>query len=302
MVPEVSYTIAAPYLPSQFICDLTTNLDHDGWRALREDPLNPGRASSIVEGWGDFINAIKKPETHVHSWSAHWVNDTGDLLLYWLQYEYLEGAKPDFRLLKVHGVRWPAAAARALTQRSAADLSALTISHPNPGCAVPVPWSEFVRGETREAEPAYLPYEMAGISAIDINEDIDGLADRMVEQIHRKVPGLKIGTVSAPLSSPSFNDATLAFAFACRCRQHGAPDGIYVREVVVYKPSHSHIDWIDPPRVLFYWSDGGDPAWKHVSEACFNERVRSAACTTAFHNADISFTDALTSALDNGRR
>jgi hypothetical protein len=299
-IPEVSYSVETPYPASQFLCDLTTNLDHDHWRALREDPLNPGRASSIVEGWGDFINGLKKPQTHEHSWLTSWVDDKGELLLYALRYDYPEGAKPDFRLLEVSAVRWPADAARALTGRSAAQLSALTVSPPDPGCAVPVPWSEFVRGQTRESEPAYVPYELKGISAIDIANDIDGLAGRIAQAIQQKHPALKVVTPAA-LPSPTVNDAVLTFAFACRCRQRGAPDGFYVTEAVVYKPSVTGLGWNDPARVLFYWSDHGDPAWKHVPAGCFSERTRSQSCATAFLNADISFTNAIVAALGDAK-
>jgi hypothetical protein len=69
-IHEVSYEVDAAYPASPFVCELTQHLDQRQWRGLRQDALNAGSESSLVRGRGDYGNATRKPETHVHSWSA----------------------------------------------------------------------------------------------------------------------------------------------------------------------------------------------------------------------------------------
>jgi hypothetical protein len=293
-VVEVAYSVATPYPAGRFICELENAVAHDRWHGLREDFMNPGLPTSLIRGWNDIVNGLKKPETHVHGWSSEWLNDEGELLSYWLRYEYPEGAKPALGTLQVQAVRWPAKVVPALVgEKRASQLASLTLRHADHDCSPPI-WSRFVKDATGEADPVFSPSDVRVIEEIQINDDIDGVADRIAETIRAKRPGLRVGT---PKEDPLLDGARLNLSFACRCKQPGAPNGFYVTEAVAYKPAISGGKWHEPARVLFHWNDGGDPAWKHVSASCFAERVHSPACLSAFHAADISFTDALVSAL-----
>jgi len=189
-IHEVSYEVDAAYPASSFLCELTQHLDQRQWRGLREDALNPGSESSLVRGWGDYGNATRQPETHVHSWSAEWRNQDGDLLTYGLKYEYPETAKPELSKLKVLGLVWPANVARAQLGSRADELPALmmpallpvapkTGPSNGPQCSQPQ-WSEFVSNKSTGAAPVRaLPFELAQVRTIDIERDIDGLAGRI---------------------------------------------------------------------------------------------------------------------------
>lgn len=313
-IQEVSYEVDAAYPASPFLCELTQHLDQRQWRGLREDALNAGSESSLVSGWGDYGNATRKPETHVHSWMAQWRNQDGDLLTYGLQYEYPATAKPALSKLKVFSLIWPSNIVRAQLGSRADELPALMMPVLFPG--VPEPskssdgrqclqpqWSEFVSSKSAGATPVRaLPFELAQVHSIDIQSDIDGLAGRIATALHAKVPALRVRTVHDRASEPS--DATLDFRAECRCNERGAPDGFYVREAVLYKHGNQR-EWSEPARVLYYWSDADTPAWKsEVPSSCFGQKTLSATCKNAFEQADVAFAAALASTLTelNDRR
>jgi len=312
-IHEVSYEVDAAYPASSFLCELTQHLDQRQWRGLREDALNPGSESSLVRGWGDYGNATRQPETHVHSWSAEWRNQDGDLLTYGLKYEYPETAKPELSKLKVLGLVWPANVARAQLGSRADELPALmmpallpvapkTGPSNGPQCSQPQ-WSEFVSNKSTGAAPVRaLPFELAQVRTIDIQRDIDGLAGRIAAILNAPGPALRVRTVHDQISEPS--DATLDFRVECRCNEGGAPNGFYVREAVLYKNGIQR-EWAEPARVLYYWTDAGTPAWKsEVPSSCFGQKTLNAACKSAFEQADVAFAAALASALTDlhGRR
>jgi hypothetical protein len=100
------------------------------------------------------------------------------------------------------------------------------------------------------------------------------------------------------------SDATLDFRAECRCNEGGAPNGFYVREAVLYKHGIQR-EWAEPARVLYYWTDAGTPAWKSgVPSSCFGQKTLSAACKSAFEQADVAFAAAFASTLTelNARR
>jgi len=311
---EVSYEVDAPYPASPFLCELTQHMDQRQWRGLREDALNPGSESSLVRGWGDYGNATRKPETHVHSWSAQWRNKDGDLLTYGLQYEYATTAKPELSKLKVSGLIRPANVVRAQLGSRADGLAALMMPAlfsvaPKPGessnggqCSQPH-WSDFVSGKSMGAAPVRaLPFELTQVRSVDIQSDIDGLAGRIAAILQARVPSLRVRTVRDQISEPS--DATLDFRAECRCNEGGAPSGFYVREAVLYKHG-SQREWSEPARVLYYWTDAGSPTWKsEVPSSCFGQKTLSAVCKNAFEQADVAFAAALASTLTelNDRR
>lgn len=303
---EVSYELDAAYPASPFLCQLAQHLDQRQWRGLREDALNPGSESSLVKGWGDYGNATRQPETHVHSWMAQWRNQDGDLLTYGLQYEYPASAKPELSKLKVFGLIWPANAVRAQLGSRADELPALmmpAVSFPGApkagfsnGGDCSQQWSEFVSSKATGAAPVRaLPFELGQVRTIDIQSDIDGLAGRIAAILNARGPALRVRTVHDQISEPS--DATLDFRAECRCNEGGSPNGFYVREAVLYKHG-SQREWSEPARVLYHWTDAGTPAWKsEVPSSCFGQRTLSAACKTAFEQADVAFAAALASTL-----
>lgn len=306
-VQEVTYEVDAAYPASPLLCELAQHLDQRQWRGLREDALNPGSESSLVRGWGDYGNATRQPETHVHSWMGQWRNGEGDLLTYALQYEYPATVKPELSNLKVSGVIWPASLVRAQLGNRANELQALMMpavfpvvgkpaeSSNDRQCAQPQ-WSEFVSSKSAGAAPVWaLPFELARVRTIDIQSDIDGLAGRIAAILNARGPALRARTVHDQIAEPS--DATLDFRAECRCNEGGAPNGFYVREAVLYKHG-SQREWSEPARVLYHWTDAGTPAWKsEVPSSCFGQKTLSAVCKTAFEQADVAFAAGLASTL-----
>lgn len=298
-VHEISYEVDAAYPASPFLCQLTQYLDQHQWRGLREDALNPGLGSGLARGWGDYGNATRQPETHVHSWLAQWRNQDGDLLTYGLQYEYPGRAKPDLSKLKVVASLWPVPVVRAQLGNRADLLTTLMM----PG----VPqlaasqcgqsqWTEFVSSKSPGTAPVRaLPFELVHVRSLDIESDIDGLAGRIAAALKVRAPSLQVRTVHDTVSEPS--DATLDFRAECRCNEPGAPNGFFVREAVLYKRGFQR-EWSEPARVLYYWTDAGTPTWKsQVPPSCFGQKPFSAACKSAFEKADLAFADALGSTL-----
>jgi hypothetical protein len=126
-------------------------------------------------------------------------------------------------------------------------------------------------------------------------QDIDGLAERIAAALKSRVPHVDVVTSGAARTERP--EALLNFTAECRCREPGAPDGFYIREIVLYTSRVDHSGrWTDPPRVLFHWNDGGLPAWKQVPPHCFSS-TRSASCAEAFRQADVAFVNALASAI-----
>ena len=305
-IREVTYVVAAPYPASEFLCQLTNHLDLERWRGLREDLLNPGTPSSIVRGWGDYDDATRKPETRVHTWLSSWSNEAGDVVTYALRYEYPKTSPRDLNTLHVGAIFWPPDVVQEAVGDRAGQLRPLFATPVADGTTTTAPrtcdtpqWSDFVKRTVRYSAVPGLPSELGSIRSIRIQNDVDGFAGRISAALKERLPELQIGTLHDAASEIS--DAMLAFNFTCRCNEPGIPDGLYVHEAVVYKPARER-DWLEPARILFYWSDGGEPAWKKVQKECFGQKNPSVACKTAFQDADIAFVTELASALDNGFR
>jgi hypothetical protein len=307
-IHEVTYEVDATYPASSFLCELANYLDHHEWRGLREDALNPGMDSSLVTGWGDYDDATRQAQGHVHVWMSQWLNQQGDMLTYAIQYTYPETAKPDLTVLKVAAGLWPAGVVRSQLGSRAEQLrpsvmpgkSAPFNAAGGGQCAVPH-WSDFVRAKSEDGSPALgLPYELSQVRSIVIQSDIDGLASRIAKALSSKVPTLQISTVHDPPSVPP--DAVLDFHSECRCKQPGTPDGFFVREAVLYKPSILR-QWREPARILFHWTDSGQPLWKQqVPAECIAQKPLSFSCRASFEQADIGFSAALASALNDAHR
>lgn len=304
---SIAYTVAIPYPAERFICELAQFQIGQQWRGLREDALNPGRPLSLVEGWGDVLNGTRTPETRAHVWMSQWLNGAGDLLTYGLQYEYPAGEEPDLDTLEVSAVLWPADVVRLQLGNRARELRSLLVAATEPGAkplgsgareCSEIAWTDFVKTTTGDADPAFFPFELGGVRTLEIQRDVDGMARDIGEAIRRKHPDIDVSTVQD--RSTTIPDAILDFSYACRCKEDGFPDGLYVTEAVVYKP-HIRLEWTEPARVLFYWNDGGDPAWKHLSDACSGEKASTPSCTSRLRAARIAFTDLLTAELERAR-
>ena len=112
-IRQVSYELDVTHPAATFLCELQGYLDRQQWRGLREQASHAGTPSSLVRGWTDFVETANPPPTHVHVWTAQWLNDPGDLLTHALRYEYPEGAAPRFASAKVTSLFVPAATAQA---------------------------------------------------------------------------------------------------------------------------------------------------------------------------------------------
>lgn len=256
-VEQVVYQIDAAYPASPFLCELTGHLQTQQWRGLRQDPLNPEIVSDLIRGWHDFTDISRPPERRVHAWMASWRNADGDLLTYSLRYEYPVNTTPALSTLTVAANLARAKAVRVMSAGrdllQAPVLPAPPVTMKNLPCAT-TPWNDFVKNISPKSTPvAALPTELAGIDAIQIQRDIDGLGERIARALREQVPTLHVGTPLHPL--PTSTDAALDLTFDYRC-DIGKPTVFYVREAVLYKlPTAA--PWVDPARVLFYWSNGG---------------------------------------------
>jgi hypothetical protein len=105
---QVSYKLQVDYPAESVLEVIRSRLAKQGWKTLQEDFLNPGLPSSHVRGWTDLEDWSKEPKTHVHQWLAQWQNNSGDIVLYTLQYRYPKDKPPDMRNLQIHAAYIPA--------------------------------------------------------------------------------------------------------------------------------------------------------------------------------------------------
>lgn len=114
---QIIYRVQADY-PASSVLELIKNrLKTQGWKALKEDWLNPGIPSSHVRGWTYYEDQTTKPSTSVRAWQADWTNSSGDILTYRLEYrcpENLCASTRDLRDLRVIGIHSPAKVAQEM--------------------------------------------------------------------------------------------------------------------------------------------------------------------------------------------
>ncbi len=115
---QVTYKVQADYPADDVLSFISKQLKDKGWKALKEDYLNPGLPSSHVRGWTVFYDATTRPETTVHQWLAEWENETQDVVWYALQYRYPTGKPRDLRTLQVGASYIPAGVAKEMKRRS----------------------------------------------------------------------------------------------------------------------------------------------------------------------------------------
>ncbi len=106
-IEQLSFTTEIRYPAQPFIEWLTRELQSQGWHPLKESFLNPGIPSSIITGWGSFIDGTTIPNQKVHQWIVDWSNSSGDILTYGIQYKYLDSGSEDLNTLFVYGNYFP---------------------------------------------------------------------------------------------------------------------------------------------------------------------------------------------------
>jgi hypothetical protein len=251
---EVTYRLQEPYPAATIVCDITKHAEERGWRWLRDDPLNPATKRSRF-AWWNFLDATRKPENRVHSWSSWWTNEAGGMLMYTLRYEYPEGTKPNVSTLTGIAAMWPADAVRAQLGISAETMRAAAMTTTT-GCAS-AQLSDFVRAAAgTEVVPAPA-FELAGVESIRLMTETDGIGERIAQGLRPKLPWLPVATMDGPAMSVSTTE--LAFEVACHCAKRG--EGFfYVTEAVLFTTGD---DWVGdrsgPARIVFYWKRSGPP-------------------------------------------
>lgn len=79
----VMYRLADPYPAERTIQRIGAELEARGWKPMDDDPLNPGRPSCRVAGWGSY----QEPDgTAIHQWIASWRDRQGNTITYSFQY------------------------------------------------------------------------------------------------------------------------------------------------------------------------------------------------------------------------
>jgi hypothetical protein len=114
---QLSFEIEEDYPAKRTLWEISKNLEEKGWKPLSEDYLNPGRPSSHIRGWSDFIDATKSVEIKVHQWLAQWENRDGDIFWCTLSYSYSRGGSQNLKNLSVSEIYIPANLARTAKAR-----------------------------------------------------------------------------------------------------------------------------------------------------------------------------------------
>ena len=83
---QLSYHNQAEYPADDLLNTIKDRLDKLGWKPLKEDFLNPGTPSSLIQGWSFFNDDTTQPKTSVRSWITQWENPSHDIVEYALTY------------------------------------------------------------------------------------------------------------------------------------------------------------------------------------------------------------------------
>jgi len=166
-----------------------------------------------------------------------------------------------------------------------------------------------VKYVTHGATPVVLPYELADVHSIALMSDqsLRGVAGSLGQRISQAFGKNGLGV---PMGEPGpKTDVGLDVTAKCHCDTPGVPKNLYVDEAVLHRPNSTHVSRDGTPvvpdqpiRILFHWSDRGDPAWKQVSQTCVGAQPLSPACADEFEHADLAFVDALASAITAAKR
>jgi hypothetical protein len=104
----VAYGLNEKYPAREVLSQIAGRLKKLSWEPLKDDWLNPGRPSSHVRGWAEYVDGTVKPERQEHQWLAQWKNRAGDVVVYAFTYSYPRNGKADLQSLWVNGSWYPA--------------------------------------------------------------------------------------------------------------------------------------------------------------------------------------------------
>lgn len=115
---RLTYSIYEEYPAPKSLDQIRSRLRALGWTPLDDNYFMPGEPTSHVTGWQIFEDTgiENKERVIVHAWSADWMNEQGDIVLYGLKYSYPKDGQPDLSLLQVFAVYFPRLVAEALRQ------------------------------------------------------------------------------------------------------------------------------------------------------------------------------------------
>ena len=89
----VSYQVLRPYPADAFILQLNGHFGAYGFHPVTPDIF--GQETSLTRGVGDYIDGLRKPETHVAQWSGDWENAAGDRIVAFLRYRTAVNKGPE---------------------------------------------------------------------------------------------------------------------------------------------------------------------------------------------------------------
>jgi len=115
---RLTYSIPEEYPAPKSLNQIHSRLRALGWTPFDDNYFMPGEPTSHVTGWQIFEDTgiENKERVIVHAWSADWMNEQGDIVLYGLKYSYPKDGQPDLSLLQVFAVYFPRLVAEALRQ------------------------------------------------------------------------------------------------------------------------------------------------------------------------------------------
>lgn len=85
-LPSLYREITADFPAQEEIAEVSRRMEVHGWTARKTDILNPGLSTSIVRGWGDFIDASRTRPEHVRQYMLQWENKRGGYVSYFFVY------------------------------------------------------------------------------------------------------------------------------------------------------------------------------------------------------------------------
>ena len=104
---QLIYYLTSDYPATRVLSSISGELRLLGWKALKENHLNPGIPSSHVIGWEDFEDRSVIPAQYVYQWIGDWEDAMGNIVTYTLRYEYEYSKTLDFKSFLVFAVFAP---------------------------------------------------------------------------------------------------------------------------------------------------------------------------------------------------
>jgi hypothetical protein len=106
---EVSFVLHEAFPGQQVISDIRTHLTNAGWKALKEDWLNPGTSSPHTREWSQYVEETGGTLRDYWMWKSAWQDAKGDLIQYSLRYSRPFRSKVGLSDVSING-NWMSAA------------------------------------------------------------------------------------------------------------------------------------------------------------------------------------------------